>query len=269
MGRGVYRGHSRASYATRGGYRVAKPAAHRHRTLVLNGAPPSSKSDVDSGAASDASNTSWVTKSDRHLQLINTAVFEKESQARTKAIEQTRLQKRQQKDHRERSKLFNHFNRAANGNTLTTSTNPSAAGNHEVTIDGIRFRVTKNGSKLVKLPGAFPQTCRTPHSDAYDREGDNSPPNATPKMATIAGVRFYRSKNGNLYRHGIVKAQRYVNLSRDVQHLTQRITSRSGAVKKIDQPCQIFSTTGISLLHSRVPRRRTSSVRVTVCSGGR
>jgi len=30
-------------------------------------------------------------------------------------------------------------------------------------------------------------------------------------MAVIGGVKFYRSKNGNLYRHGIVKAQRYVS----------------------------------------------------------
>jgi len=46
-------------------------------------------------------------------------------------------------------------------------------------------------------------------------------------MALIGGVKFYRSKNGNLYRHGIVKAQR-----------------QSGAVKKVDVPCKQFSMTG-------------------------
>ena len=194
-----------------------------------------------------------MTKSDRHLQLINTNVFEKESQARTKAIEQTRLQKQQQRNDRERSKLFNHFNRAANGTAVVASTNASVAANYEVTLDGIRFRVTKNGSKLVKLPGVFSQPGQACSTGAYAREGDNNPPTATPKTATIAGVKFYRSKNGNLYRHGIVKAQRYVALSDGMQYLTQSNTSRSGAIKKIDQPCQVFSTTGISLLHFSDP----------------
>jgi hypothetical protein len=34
---------------------------------------------------------------------------------------------------------------------------------------------------------------------------------ATPKTATIGGVRFYRSKNGNMYRSAIIKAYRYDN----------------------------------------------------------
>jgi len=73
--------------------------------------------------------------------------------------------------------------------------------------------VVKNGSKLVKVPG------------------DENAAKLTPKTATIGGVRFYRSKNGNLYRSGIVKAQR-----------------RSGIIKKLDEPCRTFSTTGSSFL---------------------
>lgn len=33
----------------------------------------------------------------------------------------------------------------------------------------------------------------------------------TPKTGTLGGVSFQRSKNGNMYRWGVVKAQRYVS----------------------------------------------------------
>ncbi|TPX15610.1 uncharacterized protein E0L32_004308 [Thyridium curvatum] len=210
------------------GYRVGKPAPHRHRTLVLNGATQP-KSDVESGAASDASTSSWVTKSDRHLQLINSNVYEKESQARLKAIEHTRAQKRQQTDDRERAKILSHFKTTA---TASAPRVPSDAVTkpYEVVVDGIRFYVVKNGSKLVRVPGLSPPHVPFMNKSHHD-QGDNNALSATPKMATVGGVKFYRSKNGNLYRHGIVKAQR-----------------QSGVVKKVEEPCKLFSTTGSSLI---------------------
>lgn len=83
--------------------------------------------------------------------------------------------------------------------------------------------------------------------------GDNNAAKATPKMATIGGVRFYRSKNGNLYRSGIVKAQRYAIHSRRTKYplvleQSNLETSRKHVVKKIDELCKIFSTTGSSFL---------------------
>jgi hypothetical protein len=39
--------------------------------------------------------------------------------------------------------------------------------------------------------------------------GDDNAAKSTPKTAAVGGVMFYRSKNGNLYRSGIVKAHRY------------------------------------------------------------
>jgi hypothetical protein len=45
-------------------------------------------------------------------------------------------------------------------------------------------------------------------SDLRD-SGDENAAQSTPKTASIGGVMFYRSKNGNLYRSGIVKAHRY------------------------------------------------------------
>ncbi len=82
-------------------------------------------------------------------------------------------------------------------------------------------------------------------------QGDNDRPSATPKTAVIGGVKFYRSKTGNLYRHGIVKAQLYVARGWRDRPLTSDPNSQSGAVKKTDQPCKAFSTTGIPLLQSQ------------------
>ncbi|KAJ9156883.1 Zinc finger CCCH domain-containing protein 3 [Coniochaeta hoffmannii] len=199
--------HRGAPYPTRyrGGGRGGGVAAHRHRTLVLNGAnTPAKATDAESEPASDSSSSPWVIRNDRHRQLINASVYEKDAKARTMAMEQTRLQARTARDQRERAKLMGHFRRVTDARGSTNVQGP-----YEVTIDGVRFLVTKNGSKLIKAPD------------------NNNSAKATPKTAVVAGVRFYRSKNGNLYRHGIVKAQR-----------------RTGAVKKVDVPCREFSTTG-------------------------
>lgn len=85
--------------------------------------------------------------------------------------------------------------------------------------------------------------------EAHEDTGDSNAAKSTPKMATVGGVRFYRSKNGNLYRSGIVKAQRYANSldttnSRWFSGQSNFDTSRKYEVKKIDEPCKIFSTTG-------------------------
>lgn len=246
---GHYRG--RGSYAPRGYRGGARQSTHRHRSLVLNGAVSERPSDAESAANSDASqSSSWISKSDRHLQLINSAVYEKESQARAKAIEHTRVQKRMQKDERERSKLVNYLARLANSGQLP-STQTASSVKYEVEVEGIRFRVTKNGSKLVKVPG--PSPCPPPSSRrhlAHHPPGDGNSPKATPKVAVVGGVKFYRTKNGNLYRHGVVKAQRYVDCHRDAHMLIVGCLSQSGVVRKVDVPCKLFSTTGIVLFPS-------------------
>ncbi len=221
---------------------------YRNRTLILNGGPQQGQpGDADSGATSDASTSSWVTKNDRHLQLINSSVYKKDAPARTAALEQTRRQKLALRDKQERAKLISHLNRMVNSggfgpaNQQTPSTDK-----YEIAVQGVRFVVAKNGSKLVKAPGALP-----PHTHVSQAThmglGDGNAAKATPKMAVIGGVKFYRSKNGNLYRHGIVKAQRYVSWDRGAGRLTPAISDRqSGAVRKVNVPCKQFSMTGNS-----------------------
>lgn len=92
--------------------------------------------------------------------------------------------------------------------------------------------------------------------------GDDSAASSTPKSAPVGGVMFYRSKNGNLYRSGIVKAHRYgstalgqrsirrFGLGNSTNFLYAR---RRGTVKKINEPCRAFSTTGSFLSLYRYP----------------
>ncbi|KAK4189004.1 hypothetical protein QBC35DRAFT_494402 [Podospora australis] len=203
---GYHTGWHRGGHPYRGYHQPSRPI-HRNRTLILNGASQTPRpTDRDPGTPSDASGSSWVTKTDRHLQLINTAVYEKEAPNRTLALEQTRQQKAKLKSNKERSKLLSHLNHLRNSGGYGAANLP---GKYEVSVQGIPFIVTKNGSKLVKAPG------------------DDKAAKATPKTAIIGGVRFYRSRNGNLYRHGVVTAQR-----------------RSGTVKKVNVPCKQFSMTG-------------------------
>lgn len=231
---------------------------------MLNGNHPSSTpdsantvDDAPDNPNSNAANPGWITKTDRHLQLINTSVFEKESQNRAKAMEETRKLKLKQRDEREKSKFNKHLQRA-NGSSQGSYGSSDSAGNYVVNVNDIRFRVAKNGSKLVKVPGE----CTNPfklgtwfhlyHNNlGLPFSGDLNAAKATPKTAHVGGVKFYRSKNGNLFRSGIIKAQRYgwpTNcLGKGAVTLGSANISnirRAGVIKKIDEPCRAFSTTG-------------------------
>ena len=220
--------------SSRGGYAAARYArggrqsqVHRNRTLVLNA---NSKTSPNMESADDVSEegelpsakrvkagASFVARTDRHMQLINTDVYQKEAQNRAKAIAESRQQKLQQKDQREKEKLKRHLQRVGerqNSSGAIASRKVDTTANYQITIEDIPFRVVKNGSKLVKLPGenlqrsfkVWPHPC----GGSSHCIGNPRPPNATPKTTLIGGVRFHRSKNGNMYRAGIVKAHRYV-----------------------------------------------------------
>jgi hypothetical protein len=149
----------------------------------------------------------WVSRNDRHRQLINANVYERDTQNRAKAIEQTHQNKINGYRQHEKTK-FNEFLKHQAG---ASSAQTNHTGQNELTVEGVRFRVMDGGKKLVKIPDAPNSSYRTP------------------KTAIIAGVKFYRTKTGNLVANRVVNDQR-----------------RSGAVKKINQLCKIFSTTGIS-----------------------
>ncbi|KAH7060833.1 CCCH zinc finger protein [Macrophomina phaseolina] len=176
-------------------------SASQNNELSANGSPAPSPQTNDAPG--------WVVKRDRHMQLINPAIYDQVAQQRAKAIEQTTEQRRQQRSMKEKAKLNKHFHamqlhgQASPGVQISNS--PQS---YEIELDNIRFRVADGGSKLVRISND-PNTAR-----------------ATPKQARVGGVTFLRSKNGNLYRSGLIK------------------TKQDKPIKKIDEPCPRFTTTG-------------------------
>lgn len=132
---------------------------HRNRTLVINnksGALPTTqmptediKSEAEDG--NDTTNTAngWVTKRDRHMQLINTSIYDKETQVRNKAIEDTRKQKALRRDHQEKQKIERHLTAV----TPHPSYGAAKTSVHEITLNGLRFQVIDGGSKLARIRG--------------------------------------------------------------------------------------------------------------------
>ncbi|PWY89262.1 CCCH zinc finger protein [Aspergillus heteromorphus CBS 117.55] len=220
------------------GRHVAAP--HRHRTLILNNtaAPGTSGSTTPAGAATETDGEArstppneWVVKRDRHMQLINTSIYDQETQARTKAIEESRKTKQQKRAQVEQARVLNYaqgFGRAYpaafSAPQVAATAEPSAE--HQVLVNDIPFRVSRGGSKLVRVSSASVEDILVKRAGLPVLDDPNTA-NNTPKRVTVAGVVFVRSKNGNLHRLGAVTSKR-----------------KPMAVKKKDALCQRFTTTG-------------------------
>jgi hypothetical protein len=150
-----------APYQVRG-QRALRPRTHQNRTLHLN----ASSSRVDGG---NADGSRWVAKNDRHLQLINANVYEKEVQNRAKAIEQTRKQKQDDKRRKEKAR-FNAFLTRQQGAAPTNSN--TDASRDQIVVEGIQFRVTDGGKKLVKVTGTLDYPCKLFYGIAYTLQTD-------------------------------------------------------------------------------------------------
>ena len=173
---------------------------------MLNGSGNTSSAEENSHKNGDTQSelaTGWIAKRDRHMQLINPSVYGKETQNRSQAMAETRRQKALQRDQKEKQKIQKHFF-TRDAQPGPTSTTPVV---HELDIDGLRFQVLNGGSKLARTYSEILLLLQklilySRRIGAYD-SGTSSP-----KQASIGGVTFFRSKNGNLYRSGIVKARK-------------------------------------------------------------
>ncbi|MCJ1386623.1 hypothetical protein MMC17_009749 [Xylographa soralifera] len=204
----VIRGLQR--FQSRGRIKKTGPRPHHHRSLVLNNPVPISHSPValfpplsnvkrdipldesDTVESQPRTSATWISKRDRHMQLINSLVYDKETNLRQQAIDKTRHEKASRRNQREMVKMGKHLQRIAD-NTAPTAVQHSARGNtpvYEVHISGLKFQVLEGGSKLRR------------------DLGNTGLAGLTPKQAVVGGVRFFRSKNGNLYREGLVRAKR-------------------------------------------------------------
>ncbi|KAL4786635.1 hypothetical protein BJX76DRAFT_346142 [Aspergillus varians] len=213
-------------------YGRGRPAAsHRHRTLILNSsATPASQSatppdgmaiDTDEHSRSATPNA-WVTKHARHMQLINSAVYDKESQKRVKALEETRKAKSQKKAQVEQTKVLQ-FAQGL-GRQFSSSSTPhvpvtgESSGEYQIFLNDIAFRVSRGGGKLIRV------------STGLQIVDDPNTANNTPKRVKVAGVTFVRSKNGNLHRLGAVTSKRTPSAAKK-EELCQRFTTTGACYK--------------------------------------
>ena len=161
--------------------RISQP--HRHRTLVFNksenqrskdganneqeailSAQPVTPDRTPSGELA-APSTGWISKRDRHMQLINPKVYDKDILARNKGTEETRRQKALKTQQVEKGKISRHLESLNHGQA---SNIPYAASTvHTVYISGLRFTVMNGGSKLLRNNGVTPNATNFPH-EPYD-----------------------------------------------------------------------------------------------------
>ncbi|EFR05297.1 hypothetical protein MGYG_08308 [Nannizzia gypsea CBS 118893] len=224
-------GNPSSSYArhSRGGWRPyrgrgrgpsrALAGAHRNRTLVLNSqstpaetASVAASSSTPSDEATDAkpgTKSSWIAKRDRHMQLINSSIFDQETQARNKAIAETRRLKSQKKAAQEESMVLRHAQSASSFPESNRSEPLPDGRTYTILVGNIPFQVAQGGSKLISL------------------SNDPLKANVTPKRVNVGGVMFVRSKRGNLHRLGAVISKK-----------------KPGNVKKRNELCKRFTSTG-------------------------
>ncbi|MBE7181718.1 MAG: hypothetical protein INR71_11030, partial [Terriglobus roseus] len=199
----------------RGGrYPRAGRASYRNRTLV---APTPTAAGAD-GAVDSAPSSSgrFFATTGRHMQLINSTIYDRVTQQKQEDVQKALAARRQHRAAEEAARLKSFF--AGAGSHAHSQTQL-----HDIDVNGVQFRVADGGSKLIK--------------------SSSHPAALVPKRASVGGVTFFRSKNGNLYRAGIVKPKQWVEGERGA---TAVLTSGRSKLKKSSERCATFSTTGIS-----------------------
>lgn len=242
------RGTPYGSPRGRSGYGY-RSATHKNRTLIVNSQSTGDKRPAPAPAGDDATattaaapSTGWVTKRDRHMQLINTKVYDQKVQERTQAMAETRKQKEQEREQRQKAKLDKHL-RSINIQQTNQQTTEAAPAPH-IVIDGIKFIVADGGSKLIRSNGT--NLMADPLQTELTRLDEANIGKATPKTTSVGGVAFVRSKHGNLYRSGLVKTMRSGSQDKTCGQavvLTEKHSTRVGAPKST-QLCPTFCSTG-------------------------
>ena len=200
--------HSRAG-------RVARTGPRNH-SLVLNNSisqrphaqeVKSAASPGSTGASQ--SQSGYISKHGRHKQLINSSIYDKESQKRIKALETTQQQKASARNQWERNQMQQYIRKldVDSNRSQVYASAASGQNTYQIQIDGLNYSVLNNGSKLARVFGKM--IVLYPYCWLLlIKLGPFDKVQSTPKRATLHGVVFLRSKNGNLYRSGAVRAKR-------------------------------------------------------------
>lgn len=195
-----YRGYGRWTPYGRGGRAGFQPT-HKNKTLVLggNGTSASAKHIPDPVVAGPQTHSDgFGSIRGTSQQLMNKPTYEREQKQKEGAKEQERAAKKQKRNTEEQHRILRHFDTA------------SGQASREMVIEGIRFELTDNGSKLIRVPGKQTHIgSGTPKLSATDASNAGS---ETPKRTSVVGVGFFRTKHGNLVRaSALTGAARYLS----------------------------------------------------------
>lgn len=199
------------------------------------------------------------------MQLINTNVYDQKTQQRQKEIEETTRQKQNRRDDKEKSKVIRFMQAKPSYSAFTGSAVPAAS--REIIIQNLKFRISTDGSKLIRLFGES-SIRRDIQGVPFlnNADGSNTDAQSTPKQTEVAGVTFHRSKNGNLYRAGVVKkSQRYWESADHLLGQDHVLTPRLIREKtvKSTQLCSRFTSTGTqSSKHYQAGSRLTDLIEI-------
>lgn len=152
------------------------------------------------------------------MQLINSAIYDKEAQARAKAMEESRKAKAQKRTQLEQAKVLNYAKGVGGqyphpADTARRATAQPAG--YQIFFNDIPFRIGRGGSKLIRMSSAHSlffsgyEKIKAWRSSLPGVLDDPKTANNTPKRVSVAGVTFVRSKNGNLHRLGAVTSKRW------------------------------------------------------------
>lgn len=213
----------------------------------------SANNDNAEARSAPTANNGWVAKRDRHMQLINSAVYDKESQTRAKAMEESRKAKAQKKAQVEQAKVLSYAKgvgrqyppaAAVGPQAAAGSAEPSSTAGYQMFFNDIPFRIARGGSKLIRVSSATPSIAVLTSRTGLPEVDDPNTANNTPKRVSVAGVTFVRSKNGNLHRLGAVTSKRWRFTTLFGESRTHDVYRKPTTVKKKDELCKRFTTTG-------------------------
>ncbi|GAB7342589.1 hypothetical protein MBLNU457_g0762t1 [Dothideomycetes sp. NU457] len=236
------------------------PQKHRNKVLVIHNATAQTPEHVEQKETLDKPTAGGVTVRDRgHMQWTNAAIFDQRAQEKQKAMEQTALTKKRERDQRQRNRVIKHVKTHA----PTTTGQP-----HEMVIADLRFRVASDGSKLIRIFGKTKREQSYKVAGLNIADGPNKNVESTPKQHKVAGVLFQRSKNGNLIRSSLVKKQRYFKFNVGKIEPGLITFSSRNAEKKSAKLCPSFTSTGTktSYYHITDHRRQGASMRSKPCT---
>lgn len=213
---------------------------HKNRTLVLNGqtSPPPTPPLAEPSLASISSTTTpadpyagFVSMRGLNKQLMNKDTYEREAKQKLERKETSRTERRQLKNREEQSKLAHH---------VSTSGSP---GSRILEVEGIRFQLQEDGSKLIRVAGKHISRDGTDMGGRLNTLDPSTDSKETPKRANIAGVVFLRTKNGNLIRATVTNTtNRYPARSR--YSLYNNSTSAHSHRSSKREQCQHFTKNG-------------------------